>query len=421
MKPIFPLFILLQVLSFFANAQSKLIATSNYHHDSTGFFLHDSTTNFYKGTNSTSAVQEYSDGFVTWAADSTLYYNKNAGNFNLYAKDVNTYNANYSLRIQYLGNLYNNLGVNTHTYQFDYYYNGIQLDSSIGIYTDVIANNTYKYYNTFYHYNGLNQMDTTWIIYFNNVGVYTSSIKQVNTYSGNNITEVLEYHSQDSLTYNPDSKTNYYYNANNTTDSVVAFQWIAPNWHKVAKNEFTYNGNNHKIRKEYFSFNNANQTYSKVARDQYTRINAEIDTAYSQLWNQGTASYDTTVKSGYKYQGGLLLRSYGFNKNANNLWQPNPYNGIRNYYYDVVPNNIHETNLLKTEIVLFHNPVEHQLTIMKECSGAKYAISTVEGRYVQSGLVDSKNQVAVGTLAEGVYVIYIEDGNTISHASFIKL
>ncbi|MBK7692651.1 MAG: hypothetical protein IPJ31_16615 [Bacteroidetes bacterium] len=123
----------------------------------------------------------------------------------------------------------------------------------------------------------------------------------MNTYSGNNITEVLEYHSQDSLTYNPDSKTNYYYNANNTTDSVVAFQWIAPNWHKVAKNEFTYNGNNHKIRKEYFSFNNANQTYSKVARDQYTRINAEIDTFTLSLESRYCLRHH--CENGYKYQG----------------------------------------------------------------------------------------------------------------------
>ncbi len=423
MKSIVSILFLLFGLDLVGFAQPKLIANSQYHHDSTGFFLNDSSQHFYKAANATNAIQMYDDATVTKSSDSTLAYGNNAGALYLSSKEVNTYNANYSQRTQYLGYLYNNLGTNTYRYQTDYYYTGTQLDSSIGIYTDVIANNTYKYYNTFYHYNGMNQLDTTWIIYFSNVGVYSSSIKQVNTYNGNNIIEVLQYESQDSVNYTPDSRTNYYYNINNTADSVVHFQWLAPTWYKSAKNEYTYNANNLKIRKENFGFNNVTQTYEKIARDQYVRgNNTAIDTTYSQLWNQGAAKYDTTVKLGYKYQGGVLLTMYGFTRNlVNNNWQPNPYGAIYNYYYDMIPNHIAESKLERTDILLFPNPTEHQLTIKKECSGAKYAISTVEGRYVQSGLVDSHNQVMVGNLPNGVYVLYLEDGKSVSNATFIKL
>ena len=422
MKSILSILILLFGGFLVTNAQSKLIATSTYHHDSTGFFLNDSTGNFYKAANTTSATQLYGDGLVNSTADSNLAYNNNAGTIYLASKSVNTYNANYTQRTKYLGYLYDNLGVNTYTYQTDYYYNGLQLDSSIGIYTNVIPNNTYKYYNTFYHYNGHNQMDTTWIVYFTNLGVYSSSVKQVNTYNGNNVVEILEYESTDSVTYVPDSRYNYYYNVNNVTDSVVYFQWVAPSWFKVAKNEFTYNANNLKIRKEYFSFNNATQTYSKSARDQYLRSNnTEIDTAYSQLWNQGTAMYDTTVKTGYKYQGGVLLRAYGFTKNVNNMWQPNPYDGIRNFYYDVVPNNIKESKLEKADVSIFPNPAEHVLQFKKDYMGSKYYISTLDGKYVQSGLIDAKNQVQVDLLATGVYIILVQDRAGIAQAKFIKL
>ncbi|MBK7692650.1 MAG: hypothetical protein IPJ31_16610 [Bacteroidetes bacterium] len=164
MKPIFPLFILLQVVAFLLMLNQSSLLPVTINHDSTGFFLVIQLLIFIKAP-----IAPVLNNFTRWICNIVqqiqLYHMvKMLATFNL-SKRMNTYNANYSLRIQYLGNLYNNLGVNTHTYQFDYYYNGIQLDSSIGIYTDVIANNTYKYYNTFYHYNGLNQMDTTWTIF----------------------------------------------------------------------------------------------------------------------------------------------------------------------------------------------------------------------------------------------------------------
>ncbi len=422
MKPILSLIILLFGASLFTNAQSKLLAISTYHHDSTGFFLNDSIGNFYKPANTTFATQLYDDALVSSTTDSNLAYNNNAGTIYLASKSVYSYNLNYTQVTKYLGYLYDNLGVNTYKYQTDYYYNGLQLDSSIGIYTNVIPNNTYKYYNTFYHYNGLNQMDTTWIIYFTNLGVYSSSLKQVKTYIGNNLAEIMEYKSTDSIIYTPDSKYNYYYNLNNNTDSVVYFHWMSPSWIKVAKNEFTYNANNLQIMKEYFGFNNATQTYDKTARDQYLRNNNnEMDTVYSQLWNQAAAMYDTTVKTGYKYQGGVLLHAYGFNKNVNNMWQPNPYDGIRNFYYDVVPSKINEIRSAKMDVSIFPNPAEHILQLKNDYKGSKYYIATIEGKYVQSGLVDPKNQVQIDLLAGGVYIILIQSQTEIARAKFIKL
>lgn len=422
MKSLYLLLICICINVLNTQSQSKLIASSTYHHDSTGYFINDSIAHFYKVANTTSANQLYEDAYVTVTQDSNYSYFKNGASLYLASRDVNTYNANYTLRTQYLGYLYDNLGVNTYLNKTNYYHTGLQLDSSIGTLTNVVTNNTYNYYNTFYHYNGNNQMDTTWIIYFSNVGVYASSIKQVNTYNGNNLIEVLQYESTDSVNYTPDSRTNYYYNANNTPDSVIVFQWLAANWYKAAKNEFTYNASNHKIKKEYFGFNNATQTYEKTARDEYVRNNnVQMDTLYSQLWNQANAKYDTTVKMGYKYQSGLLLHSYGFTKNINNQWQPNPYEAIRNYYYDMIPNAIQETKIDQSTLSFYPNPVENVLQFKQDCIGSKYYIITPDGKYVQSGLIDANNQVQMNLLPAGMYHIVVQGKEGIAQSHFIKM
>ena len=113
MKSIVSILFLLFGLDLVGFAQPKLIANSQYHHDSTGFFLNDSSQHFYKAANATNAIQMYDDATVTKSSDSTLAYGNNAGALYLSSKEVNTYNANYSQRTQYLGYLYNNLGTNT--------------------------------------------------------------------------------------------------------------------------------------------------------------------------------------------------------------------------------------------------------------------------------------------------------------------
>ncbi|MBK6820554.1 MAG: hypothetical protein IPG85_13605 [Bacteroidetes bacterium] len=57
-------------------SQSKLIASSTYHHDSTGYFINDSIAHFYKVANTTSANQVYEDGYITVTQDSNYSYFK---------------------------------------------------------------------------------------------------------------------------------------------------------------------------------------------------------------------------------------------------------------------------------------------------------------------------------------------------------
>jgi hypothetical protein len=141
---------------------------------------------------------------------------------------------------------------------------------------------------------------------------------------------------------------------------------------------------------------------------------------FSQSWNQAAQKFDTTIKRAFVYQGGVQLRSYAYNLNPNTMqWQPNPYNAVLNYYYDMIPNNTTEVQP-ENSPVLYPNPAESMLNFRSDMCGKRYNIMGHDGRMLQSGVIGTNNQILIQNLSSGIYSIVVENGHLLSKTLFIK-
>jgi hypothetical protein len=410
-------FALFICLSVNAGAQ-KLIGSSVYNHDTTGYVFKDSMSMYYKAANTTTSLQDYQEGNISAKSDSMHGYSGMPLTLNYMNKDI--YDAGYTRLLVASSEGYT-AGVPVSAYTNTFYYNGIQLDSSVFINTDLITNVSTLSNKYIYRYNAQNQQDTVYYIYFNNVGAYSSSYKNVQVYVGNNMTEQWIYNSTDSVTYTPSTKYMNYYNANGMYDSVVSYAWIGANWIKQNKRTFGYNANQQVILKHWYGFDQNLQTYLVNAREELMRSNnTQLDTMFSQNWNQATQKFDTTIKRGFVYQGGVQLRSYAYNLNPNTmLWQPNPYNAVLNYYYDMIPNKTAEYQSENT-LMLYPNPADNILYFRSDMQGKRYNICSHDGRMLQSGVISTNNQIQIQNLPAGIYSLVVENGQVLSKSMFVK-
>ncbi len=412
-------FLFILVFLFGESNAQKLIAQSTYNHDSLGYYIADSIAHYYHAGNNTTAQQQFDQGDVGFHADSSRQYNGvqlDLGVINNYQ-----YDASYSKVLAYHGDFYS-AGVLTSQYAVQYYYTGVAPDSTIYTQTDVINNQSHVAERDYYHINGQNQIDTSWNIYLNNVGAYSNSNKYAKIYTGNNLTEVWSYASTDSIIYNVTSKTIYFYNGNNAVDSSIAYAWQAGNWYKVAKVGYAYNAANSVIVKQNWFYDNNLNMYVNSGRDQINRLPDNTrDTLYSQLWLANPGVFDTTVKYAYAYQGGMLMRTYGYNKNPNTLqWQPDPYNAIRYFYYDMLPNKVSDVKK-DNRLTIYPNPVEDILHIQENVAGSKYSIMSSEGKFVQSGIFDKSHRINIQQLNTGVYFLLCErPSHGVAQIRFVK-
>ncbi|MCC7029437.1 MAG: T9SS type A sorting domain-containing protein [Chitinophagaceae bacterium] len=411
------LFILLTCISLSAKSQ-KLIGRSTYYHDSTGYVMGDSAAMFYKAANPSTALQDITSGNVSYKMDSMLSFSGAALTLNGISREM--YDAGYTKVQESSGEGYTN-GIPTIGFNHHHYFNGAQLDSSYFTFIDIPNNASHVSGKYYYHTNAQNQQDTTYTINLDNAGAFSSGYKSVNIYAGNNLSEQWSYNSTDSVNYNLQGKTMHYYNANNNSDSVVHFIWLAGTWYKQGKVVSNYNASQYLILKQWFSFDNNLQTYTNSSRDQWTRNNnSEIDTLFSQLWNQATQQFDTTVKIACVYQNGLLLRTYGYTINPNNMqWQPDPYHGVTNYYYDMMPNEVADLQN-KQALMIFPNPSSGLLQLTHDVNGSKYYIMTADGRLAQSGIVHQGNQISTQMLTPGVYALLVEENKQLCRLLFVK-
>ncbi len=411
------LFTLMICISFSAQAQ-KLIGRSVYNHDSTGFVFKDSMSLYYNAGNNTTSLQDYENGNLSAKNDSLRSFSGAAITLDYVSKDV--YDAGYN-RMLVAGSESYSGGVPVSSYTNTFYYNGIQLDSSVFINTDLVNNVSYISNRFVYHTNAQNLQDTIYYIYFNNLGVYSSSSKIVQIFAGNNMTEQWMYNSTDSVIYTPSVKYLNYYNANGLYDSVVSYAWLGGNWLKQNKRTFVYNASQHAILKHWYGFDQNLQAYVINAREEILRSNGiQQDSMFSQIWNQANQKFDTTIKRAYVYQGGVLLHAYSYNLNPNTMqWQLSPYNAVLHYYYDMIPNSISGVPS-ENSLMLYPNPAENVLYIRSDMRGSRYLISASDGRILQSGLVGSNNQIMVQNLPAGVYSLLVETGQALSKSLFIK-
>lgn len=415
MKSIF--FTLLICISVSATAQ-KLIGRSIYNHDSTGFVFKDSMSLYYKAGNTTTSYQDYEKGDLSGKSDSLRGYSGAAVTLDYVSKDV--YDAGYNRLLVASSEGYTG-GVPVSSYTNTFYYNGIQMDSSIFINTDLVNNVSYISNKYVYHTNAQNLQDTIYYVYFNNVGVYSSSSKIVQIYAGNNMTEQWMYNSTDSVNYIPVGKYLNYYNANNLCDSIVSYAWLGGNWMKQNKRTFEYNASQYTTLKHWYGFDQNLQTYVINAREELLRTNGiQLDSMFSQSWNQATQKFDTTIKRAYVYQGGVQLHSYSYNLNPNTMqWQLSPYNAVLHYYYDIIPNAVSAAKSEKN-LMLYPNPAENMLCIQSDMRGKRYHITANDGRLLQSGVVGSNNQIMVQQLPTGIYSLVVENGGALSKSLFVK-
>lgn len=400
-----------------ANAQ-RLVGHSTYNHDSTGYYFSDSSTVHYLPANTTPTTQMIDASNVAYKFDSMRTYS--GSQMMLSAIEKNSYDASYTKMVEYNGDTYS-AGVHTYHYNIQYYYTGNVPDSTVYTNTDIVNNATYVAERDYHHVNAQNQVDTSWYNYLNNVGLYLNSSKYANIYNGNNLVEVWAYSSTDSVNYTLTGKTVYFYNPNNTQDSLVGYAWQAGNWYKMSKVAYEYNANQYTIAKQNWFFDNNLQVYVSAGRDQIMRKPDNTrDTLFGQLWLANPGVFDTTVKYASQYQGGLLIHAYAYSKNPNTLqWQPDPYNAIRNFYYDMIPNHVNDLTQEKG-LTLYPNPVETVLRFKENVSGHKYSIVSSEGRFMQSGIFDQQQNLNIQNLRNGVYILLTEGNGKTTKTVFIK-
>jgi hypothetical protein len=412
------LFTLLTLCNFNVFSQAKLIATSGYNYNTvtSTYDLKDTSRFFYKSINPTFSGQNVEDGYVSSKQDSSWMFGVNGGNLILNARVFFGYNPTYSYTQVYDDTIYGS-GVPAYAYHVDYYHNGINYDSSISKQTTFATNTTITNQRTYFHQNALNQLDTFWYVYYNQTGAYTSTSKQSISYNANNLNlATYSYSSTDSINYIPDSRVEYFYNANNLLDSMVFYAYQTSIWYKVGKRDYTYNANNQKTRMIYFGFDQLSQQYVPTARDEYLRTNGiEMDTLYSQLWSSGFSVYDTTVKRGYNYTAGHLIKLFSYTKDAvTKNWIPDPYGSIINYYYNI-PLSVGHIQKEKSNLTLYPNPASNELHILEDFQQAAYSILSTDGKLIQHGILNDQNRISIESIAKGGYFLILEpNGQTIS-------
>lgn len=411
------------------HAQSKLIATSYYNHDTTGFSLLDTSKHFYSTSNNTTVVQDYNHNNTTYPVfyksdSSHLYHDYGTGLF-LGTRLINTYNANYDLWLNEKHYSYDNNNVYTYYTNWDHFYTSINLDSSIGVSTNIVNSTTYNQGKQYYHYNAQNQVDTSWVISFNTMnGQYAGTQKLVSIYTGNLKTSEYFYQSADSINYTPLFKKEHYYNANNNVDSTILLPWSAGNYVKSSKNVYSYNANQYIQKLEGYLFSVANQSYQLSGSFLYIRPNGTSpDTIYTLQMNTTTMVMDTVGKSISTYQGGLIIQIKDFLKNSTtaNQWQYSSNGAIKNFYYDMIPNTINEKMTGANELIVYPNPVESNLFLNDIYEGSKYIINDMQGNVLQSGILTKEKKLNVFLLPSGVYSLKVETTNKIRTCKFIKL
>lgn len=412
-----------------SHAQSKLIATSYYDHDSIGISLLDSSKHFYSPINSTSVTQDYNHGNTTYPvfykSDSSHFFNDYGTGIFLGGRLINTYNSTYDLLLNEKQYSYDNNNVYTYYTNWDNYYTAINLDSSIGVSTNIVNSTTYNQGKRYYHYNAQNQLDTSWVINFSSMnGQYISTQKLVSIYTGNLKTNEYLYLSTDSINFMPLIKKEHYYNANSNIDSTIQLQWSAGNYVKNAKTVFFYNANQFIQKAVGYIFSGANQNYQLANAIIYIRPNGiSPDTIYTMQMNTTTMIMDTTFKSISMYQGGLITQKREYQKNSTTAyqWEYVSSGAIKNFYYDIIPNTIYEATSEKNELIVFPNPVESNLRLKNDFTGSKYIITDKEGRVLQSGIISKEQDVNVFLIPSGVYKLIVETPKGIRNSKFIKL
>jgi hypothetical protein len=407
-----------------ADAQFKLLADCRYYYDSTGYVLHDSTRYFYAPANTTSCTQDLTEGWVSAMADSMHAFTKNDTTLAMdrHTRTLWSYTAAYDKRLSETYFYYIN-----NVLQFDgnysNFWSGNLLDSVRALVTYYPAAQTVDNYRVYFNYNASSLRDTSWYVYYNAAGAFSSLHKYSYSFYPNNLEdESYEWESLDSVTYVEKNKTKKYYNANNMLDSTIGYVWNLGQWYKIYKHEYSYNANQMKQSFAILYFDQNQQIWLPNTKKVFLRSNGtEVDTIYEMSWNQGANQFDTTWKSGFTYINGFLTKRYAFNYNAlQNQWVPNQYGAMYEYHYDQIPNSIHEPVTKVNSLTVFPNPASEQISFDAGTQRCLFSISGMDGKVFITGTAEGRSNVDTKSLANGLYIITLQQGSNKLSNTFLK-
>lgn len=422
MKKIFLL--LASLLCFFCltYAQVKMIAKSTYGYNGTTFYLRDSSQYFNNPANLNPVNENFTEAYNYAIYDSSHYYyiNQTISALELITRSIVTFDAGFAHQTLATSYNYTN-AVNDTRDDFSNNYTNNNLDSQSFQHTIVSPPSTIFYSKNYFHYNMGNYADTAWYVTFQN-GNYFKTTKYYYTFNAQNlIDETYVFESTDSVNYTTKIKSKNYYNSNNEIDSTVSYFWQTGTWYKYTKKQYTYNINNKRTSSEILSYNTTTQLYNPSSRVEYLRNNGTLlDSTFHQLYNQTSQKYDTLNKYGFIYYNGLLMHehSYTFNQSTS-VWEPTSQVSVINYFYNMLPNSTNDVSASEN-FSLYPNPCESYLILNTANVGTKFAIYTVEGKFIQSGSLNLDHKIYVQTLPEGMYIIKAETQGRRIQELFIK-
>lgn len=246
------------------------------------------------------------------------------------------------------------------------------------------------------------------------------------TYSSGNITSetIQQWDNNNSMWVN-DTKQDITYGGNGPTVFTNS-DWDNGANNFILQNRGTYtysSGRQEKLTEDYTT--NAGSTWENSAeyRYYYAGTGAQPDTMTYHTWDPFSSRWNNTRRYIYTYN------SYGqvtkiVTESWNNAWAATSSDDMTNYYYDLHPTNVANTNPLENSINVFPSPAA---TNVKVQVGTKigqvlhYALTGVNGTVVKrwsavnNGLAQD---VSVNELPAGNYFMVVHDGQHVTTKQF---
>jgi hypothetical protein len=382
-----------------ANANNKRInATSQYYFDPSTLQQEMLDTNrlYYTASNGSIVFNSYLPNLLGIYEDDFMAYNDSAiKNFTFLGTQVseskiNTYNTN--------GKLVKQLEM-----QFNFSTNA--WDTKFTKYISYLANNNYASILT---------------VIPNMIQGGLDSSKKIITYTGNNITNILQMDREALATswINLEQNT-ISYDANNNEKTVTNqnFDIATTTWKNVMKDELYYNGNNKIIVDSNFIFDTVTNAWviggaSKVSYDNNNFRKNIISVFYDG------ANVDS-IKINFMVDADGDMTKQEINNVLFGIWVPIV---TTNYYYEQkpaqVPNAIKLSSLI-IEVNTYPNPVQDKLLVNVTCNNNMQVscnIIDMQGRQMMKNnmkLISGKNQKTITTeaLPIGMYLLVIQSAN----------
>ncbi|MGJ8743723.1 T9SS type A sorting domain-containing protein [Polaribacter sp.] len=273
-------------------------------------------------------------------------------------------------------------------------------------------------YKTNYTYNANNQIVESINLEFKD-GVYVDDYKNIYTYSGNKVTELVDYYWNGSawvLTADYSSKTTINYGANDLVYEFLYYDWNGSSWSVVDKDVYGYNANNKLTSTIYYDWNGA--AYEVYSKEEYTydsngNLILERDFDYNngsfELYSEKNYTFDVTqLMSSFTHP---FKDKFGFealtgqeNLYVNKILGYEEDNYRTTYNYGEATASVKGVSFI--EFAVYPNPTKNMLTIDdSKFSIENIAIFNVLGKKVFEA---QKNNMNIENLVSGVYVVKVQ-------------